>query len=296
MLVRRIKTDDLEQVAQLHSLLHGRPVDRQEVSNRVEAVKQAGGAYFVAAEAGKILGYASYALVPAIPGWYNLNLFIHPQRRKQALGSALVNTIVKAARELPQSRALLAIFDMDDMGLAYFFGKAGFQLEKYDWCYELPSLDKLPPPSFPPGITLSNHRANQVERFVKLHYRSFADTAYFQPFQPEEVKQEQDATPQFELIFACDQQGRDVGVVWLRLEAEENSKTVIIEPIGIVPEWRRKGLGRALMLEALHRAKRRGATRSELWFGSWNDAARQLYEQLGYRRAGGKVSYVMHFS
>jgi ribosomal protein S18 acetylase RimI-like enzyme len=53
-----------------------------------------------------------------------------------------------------------------------------------------------------------------------------------------------------------------------------------------VPEaHRRRGIGRALALAAERLAAERGHDRISLSFGIANDAARNLYESLGYRRA-----------
>ncbi|MEI6046234.1 MAG: GNAT family N-acetyltransferase [Chloroflexota bacterium] len=295
MLVRQIQAGDIAQVRELHSLLHGKSLNQQEILDSIKAVQRAKGAYLVAVEAGQVVGYLSYALIPGLSGWYNLNLYVHPHHRRKGCGQALLESTVKIVRQLPEAQILLAMFEIENEELAHFLKKAGLSLEKYDWHYELNSLEKLPTPLFPPTITLESGQKDETERFVKLHYRSFEDTAYFQPYKLEEVNHEQQLSPYFQMIFACDQQGQDVGVIWWRLEHNTPQKSVIIEPLGIIPAWRRKGLGRALMLEALGRAQLQGAQCSELWFQSWNHPARQLYEQLGYRKIGGKVTYVLHF-
>ncbi len=295
MLVRQVQTSDIDQVTGLYSLWRDSLVKRQEIIATIEAVKKANGAYFVAVNTRHIVGYSSYSLVPGIAGWYNLNVFVHPGWRHKGVGEALIKAIINSVHQLPEARTLLAMVEIDEQGVGHFFEKLGLNAEKYDWHYELTSLKTLPPPKFPPGLSLRHNLPDEVEHFVKLHHRCFSDTPYFQPYQPDEVRQEQKATPAFQIIFARDQSDNDVGVVWLRLEETGRYRTAIIEPLGIVPEWRRKGLGRALMLEALNRARLQGFNRSELWLQGWNDPARELYERLGYRKIGGKVSYVLHF-
>jgi ribosomal protein S18 acetylase RimI-like enzyme len=62
----------------------------------------------------------------------------------------------------------------------------------------------------------------------------------------------------------------------------------------VVPERRRRGLGRAIMLGALEIARSRGADSMDLGTDEGDHAAHALYKSLGFRNAGpnGEVSYV----
>ncbi len=56
-----------------------------------------------------------------------------------------------------------------------------------------------------------------------------------------------------------------------------------IQNVGILPEHRRRGLGRALMLKALRGFQQLGITRVSLEATAVNQGAVQLYESLGFR-------------
>jgi GNAT superfamily N-acetyltransferase len=58
-----------------------------------------------------------------------------------------------------------------------------------------------------------------------------------------------------------------------------------VQDVFVSEAHRRRGVGRALTLAAEHVAAERGHHRLSLSFGIANDAARKLYEALGYRRA-----------
>ncbi len=62
----------------------------------------------------------------------------------------------------------------------------------------------------------------------------------------------------------------------------------------VVPERRRRGLGRAIMLGAIETAKGRGADSVDLGTDEADHAAHALYRSLGFRGAGpgGDVSHV----
>jgi RimJ/RimL family protein N-acetyltransferase len=50
--------------------------------------------------------------------------------------------------------------------------------------------------------------------------------------------------------------------------------------------WRRRGIGRALLVEAVEWARARGVSKLELHVFPHNDAAIALYEQFGFEREG----------
>ncbi len=74
--------------------------------------------------------------------------------------------------------------------------------------------------------------------------------------------------------------GRPAGVLLLT-EAPE-SGAVDVSYVGVVPEARRRGFGRALLLKALFEAKAGGAGRVTLSVDARNDPALHLYRGLGF--------------
>jgi ribosomal protein S18 acetylase RimI-like enzyme len=58
-----------------------------------------------------------------------------------------------------------------------------------------------------------------------------------------------------------------------------------IQNLGVLPTWRGRGLGQALLLLALHGFSRAGLGRGQLEVTASNDAAVRLYRRLGFRRS-----------
>ena len=56
-----------------------------------------------------------------------------------------------------------------------------------------------------------------------------------------------------------------------------------IEPLGVHPDFRDRGLGRALLTEGVHRLQRRGAGRICVVTDDFRNAAFKLYESIGFR-------------
>jgi GNAT superfamily N-acetyltransferase len=74
--------------------------------------------------------------------------------------------------------------------------------------------------------------------------------------------------------------GRPAGVLLVAETPEWESWDVSY--VGVVPEARRRGLGRALMLQALAEARRRKANHLTVAVDARNQPAQKLYEALGF--------------
>ena len=64
------------------------------------------------------------------------------------------------------------------------------------------------------------------------------------------------------------------------------------DPIGTAPAYRKKGLARAIVLEALWRLKSRGIEDAVLGVAGSNEVAQKLYESIGYRAIYKMYDYV----
>jgi ribosomal protein S18 acetylase RimI-like enzyme len=64
----------------------------------------------------------------------------------------------------------------------------------------------------------------------------------------------------------------------------EHSGLGAIQNLGILPAWRGRGLGEALLLYALHGFRAAGLGRATLEVTAQNDAAVRLYRRLGFHR------------
>jgi ribosomal-protein-alanine N-acetyltransferase len=67
-----------------------------------------------------------------------------------------------------------------------------------------------------------------------------------------------------------------------------------INNLAIRPEWRRQGLGSALLAAVLAEGRRLGAPRATLEVRRSNEAALRLYERAGFRRSGLRRNYYAH--
>jgi ribosomal-protein-alanine N-acetyltransferase len=88
-------------------------------------------------------------------------------------------------------------------------------------------------------------------------------------------------------MLVAERAGRVVGYAVLWFAADEAE----LGDMAVLPEARRRGLGRWLLDAALAEAARRGARRVYLEVRESNGAARGLYERAGFEAAGVRPDY-----
>lgn len=89
-----------------------------------------------------------------------------------------------------------------------------------------------------------------------------------------------------ELWFFAESEEGVVGAVHSRDTWEKDLATGWVRNLAVLPAGRRRGVGRALLLESFRRLARRGRRRAILGVEERNAAARRLYEALGMRASG----------
>ena len=66
-----------------------------------------------------------------------------------------------------------------------------------------------------------------------------------------------------------------------------------IEPLGVLPEYRRRGIARRLMSEALEMIRSLGAEAARLGVIDGNEPAQELYRSMGFTDYGGRILFVL---
>lgn len=142
------------------------------------------------------------------------------------------------------------------------------------------AIDDVPEPSFPDGFIVRTMTQEQdVDKRREIFGRAFNHEdprEWPSRFAYEELMRAPDYAPDNDLVvIAPDGTYAACCLVW----PDDANRVGHLEPLGTHPAYRRRGLARALLLEALHRLKRMGAEKMPM-----TDGFNPFYESVGFRK------------
>jgi len=76
--------------------------------------------------------------------------------------------------------------------------------------------------------------------------------------------------------------------------AHLGTPSAVIEDVGVLPEMQGKGIGKAMMVFALAKAKEKGCYKMSLSSNLRREQAHQFYESLGFKKHG--FSFLMELT
>ena len=218
-------------------------------------------------------------------------LVVHPGFRGRGLGGRLLAAVLdtggKGVRlwahgDLPAAARLAAGF--------------GMTRARALWRMRRPLTTPLPAPELPEGVRLRTFEPGRDEEaWLALNARAFADHPEQGSWTLEDLKRRQQE-PWFDPagFFLAERAGTLVGFHWTKVHAQaEGADGPIGEVyvVGVDPEERGTGLGRALTLAGLAHLRSRGLDQVMLYVDEANTAAVRLYESLGFTRWTVDVMY-----
>ncbi|MBP6016595.1 MAG: GNAT family N-acetyltransferase [Candidatus Promineofilum sp.] len=278
--IRSIGPEDVAALFVVHAAIT--PTDAGQLlawTQAWEARLESGGRAWVVGGGRRLAGYAVVDPVPGLPGIYDLEGGIVTARRRQGLGTMLLRHVQRESAEAGGGQLSCRLAGLEDEA-AQFLLKRDFYVEHEECLLELADLDQLPLPAEWPGDMTTFPQAQAVSEFGRIYEESFAGMPWSQPYTEAEVAAAL-VRPQ-DLLFAV-VEGRPVGVVWHELLSDGRGR---IEPIGIARRHQGRGVGRGLLLAALHDLRRRGARTVEIGLWRQNTVAMNLYKSLGFLEVG----------
>ncbi|MFO8033719.1 MAG: GNAT family N-acetyltransferase [Candidatus Bipolaricaulota bacterium] len=200
----------------------------------------------------------------------------HPELLEEMLGYA-----EKTFRDPKKSRVYIWIYKTDTM-LRDAVARRGY-VEKPDIVvpYTEIALADLPAPALPPGFTVRTMaEEDDVDRRRELFGRAFDHPDpedWPSAFAYRELQRAPDYRREHDLVIvAPDGTYAACCIIWL----DETNRMGHLEPVGTHPDFRRRGLARAVVLHGLHRLAALGATRVPMV------STAPLYEAIGFRKLG----------
>jgi mycothiol synthase len=227
---------------------------------------------------------------------------VHPLYRSRGLGSFLLQWMEARAlqklSELGDDRpGVLRIdfYDRSDDALA-LFEQQGFRLAFAEDEMRRDLRHPVTPVQLPPGYALVSWSQQCAGLFFQTYRDAFKDRPRFPHWSEETWRQnftgDEGFRPDLSLLLL--EGAQPVGFALCYVETE-----VRPEPAGegwivqmcVRPAWRNRGLGGALLCEALTTFQAEGLTRAVLDVDVDNHGARRLYERLGFETRRRRTSY-----
>lgn len=173
---------------------------------------------------------------------------------------------------------------------------AGFHKAKGYWQMQWTG-DISPTPSLPSGFSIRPFKIGQdEERLTQLQNLAFGDNWGFSPNTVDQISARvrlDRVTPEG-ILFITDN-GKPAAYNWTMISADDSRATGFISMTGVHPDYRGRGLGKAIVAAGMQYLKGQGVDCIELEVDSDNAPARELYLKLGFRKVRETLWYEKSF-
>jgi mycothiol synthase len=234
---------------------------------------------FIVTVDGEIAGYA-YLDPPSAEGEITGELVIHPERRRQGLGRALIGELCAAAG----GSALRLWAHGDQPAAAAAARAAGFDRFRALWQMRRPLREPLDQPVLPSGRTLRTFVPGQDEDdWLSLNGRAFAKHPEQGGWTRHDLEL-REREPWFDPagFFIAERGGQMAGFHWTKVHDPTLGEVYVV---GVDPAEQGSGLGRALTLAGLRHLRDLGVAQAMLYVDEDNVPAIRMYEALGFTQA-----------
>jgi mycothiol synthase len=217
---------------------------------------------------------------------------VHPAERGRSLGRFLLGWSVAQAEALlvacpaDRPRALHLLTEGLTAAGERLYARYGFAQQFAEDVMRRDLRTPLPEAPLPPDIALATWTPTLAQPFFEAYHASFRDRPGFAGWSAEQwiawVADDEAFRPDLSLLARDGE--RPVGFI---VCADE-----WIVQVGTRPEWRGRGLGSALVVEALRRWRAAGGERMLLDVNVNNPTAARVYARLGFEVIGRRARYV----
>jgi len=230
---------------------------------------------------GELLGWSLLTLPETF------DVYIRPDLRGTELADRMyawaVETITNTARQSGEENISIQWVLANDSVLDGWLRCQGFSRCHEDVYMSRDLSLPIPDLPFPGGFTIRSCRGvAEVGARAKAQYGAFDSTAPFDRYVTRFTRFMQSPVYALERdVIAAAPNGiiAAFSIIWL----DSVNKVGLFEPVGTHPDFQRKGLGKAVMLEALQRLKNHGMQQAIVCTSEDNLPAIQLYESIGFQ-------------
>ena len=270
--IRPARAEDAEAVFELYADWQRSNYGQVEIGREMyDTILASADGSFVAEVDGRIVGEAD-----ASGGWIDVG--VEPSVRRRGIGTALLQAAESTAAAKP---TLLMALQSDAPGAA-FAQANGYEKAWEVWLMGIDLPEAIPEPEWPEGVSVRTYGEEEAEaREIKeLLDLAYAEEFHHQPVTFESWSRFMFEDPMFDATvwFLAVADGKIVG-------AALNWDEGYIKDLVVHPDWRGRGLGKALVYQTFGEFKRRELPRVTLKTDSNNPTdAWRLYERAGMRK------------
>jgi len=203
----------------------------------------------------------------------------------QAAAESTLRLIQQAGRD--QTSVIIDVWDCDTIR-RQLLNQLGFEAYRV-WGYltERSLAEPFPIPQLAEGFAIRAATMDDFEQLAAVRNASFGSDLRSEDYR-DGVMGKPGYLPEREIVVVAPE-GRFAAftMTWLA----ELNRVGLFEPVGTHPEFRRRGLGRALMLYAMRKMKRLGMETVMVGHDATNLPATALYRSLGFRHKYTTLGY-----
>jgi mycothiol synthase len=290
--VRPITDADIEAVAGLaaedEAVLQGHPsrLGTNDVRGWLKrvALEQDSWAY---EEDGKLVGVSWLDYIDDLGFFIGI---VAQGAKRRGLGSRIVETGEARARERGAARAQTFALEQDTSAAALFEARGFSPVRRfYEMAIELEAAPVVP--ALPEGFALETFRMEDARPYYEALDAAFQDHWEHHSIGFDRWWEEKQRAHDFDpTLWFLVRDGDEVAAV-IRNDPDRNGGG-FVAALGVVRQWRGKGLGRALLLRTFGEFYSRGAPRVTLGVDAQNSTgATRLYESVGMTTESGAVVF-----
>jgi mycothiol synthase len=239
----------------------------------------------IAVSGGRLRGCADVLPHPEPTFWIDVRV---PPSEADEIRASLIEWTEDRARAWAAGRpgSLMRFFTASaDERINRLLDARAYRLIRHSYRMRIDFDADLPAPEWPEGITARSATPDDAGAAYEANQESFEDSWEHHPDPFEEWRHWMMDYPSFDptLWFIAEENGQVAGVSLCKPhDAEEGVGWVRV--LGVRRPWRRRGLGRALLLHSFHEFRRRGFHAVGLGVDAKSlTGANRLYERAGMR-------------
>ncbi|HKP51489.1 MAG TPA: GNAT family N-acetyltransferase [Chloroflexia bacterium] len=232
-----------------------------------------------------LIAFSQSAVSRRDPLRIGMEIAVHPRHQRLGIGSALYDLIESRSHELRATHLTSTVFmspGTDKSATIHFLEKRGFKCNSAYWRLRIDQISQVGPPHWPEGIECRVFR-NEHDDAVK--WAHLVTAAFGEHATPEMILaqvSDPESGPNGYFYAVDSATGEEIGTSRARRDSIGGMPVGYIGTVGVLPEYRGRGIAEALMRQTLLFIASQGMDSATLFVEDSNKPARALYEKMGW--------------